>query len=140
MNFLMLLLIQSLKAETRVNTEGFLSLMQPGGPKLTTPCTSQVVFVPAASQAKGPPESPCRRTGKGSHERFTVQVRRCIGEHWILTAAINHLCALEFVKVNLYQKCDRVFLREANANVVFYEALLKFKSLQCCSQVFFLNV
>lgn len=56
----MLSLIQSLKADTRVNTDGFLSLMQPIGPKLTMPWTSQV-SVPAAVQAKGPPESPCKR-------------------------------------------------------------------------------
>lgn len=72
----MLSLIQLLKAETRVNTEGFLSLMQPWGPKLTIPWTSQVDSGSAVVQAKGPPESPCRRAGGGNQQRLTVQVRR----------------------------------------------------------------
>lgn len=103
MNFLMLSLIQRLKAETRVKTEGFLSLMQPWGPKLTIPCTSQVVFVPAAVQAKGPPESPYGRAREGA-----LLFTSCVGEHLILTETINHLCVLEFVKTgqsNMWQSC-----------------------------------
>lgn len=65
----MLSLIQSLKAETRVKTEGFLSLMQPKGPKLTIPCTSQVVLVPVFLQENGPPESPCRTEAQTGDKR-----------------------------------------------------------------------
>lgn len=65
----MLSLIQSLKAETRVKTEGFLSLIQPKGPKLTIPCTSQVVLVPVLLQENGPPESPCRTEVQAGDKR-----------------------------------------------------------------------
>ena len=65
MNFLMLSSIQPLNAETRVKTEGFLSLMQPWAPKLTIPWTSQVDLVaPVVGQTNGPPESPWRRSKK----------------------------------------------------------------------------
>lgn len=70
----MLSVIQSLNAETRVKTEGFLSLMQPKGPKLTIPCTSQVVLVPAFMQENGPPESPCR-TETQAEDRSLVKMR-----------------------------------------------------------------
>lgn len=65
----MLSSIQSLKAETRVKTEGFLFWMQPKGPKLTIPCTSQVVRVSTSMQENGPPESPCRTEAQAEDKR-----------------------------------------------------------------------
>lgn len=114
----MLSLIQSLKAETRVNTDGFLSLMQPWGPKLTIPWTSQVVLAPAAAQANGPPESPCRRAGEGMQQRFTALARRGTGAHLILTATINHLFRL--VKIYIFRTPGR-FSFETVRDVHFFE-------------------
>ena len=49
--------IQSMKAETRVNTVGFLMVLQPKAEtKLVTPWTCQEPS--AAGQLRGPPESP----------------------------------------------------------------------------------
>lgn len=70
----MLSSIQLLKAETRVKTEGFLSRTQPKGPKLTIPCTSQVVLVSASMQENGPPESPCM-TYERAEDRRPVKTR-----------------------------------------------------------------
>lgn len=58
--------IQSLKAETRVNTVGFLRVLQPKAEtKLVTPWTCQEPS--AAGQLRGPPESPWngREQGEG---------------------------------------------------------------------------
>lgn len=70
MNLFLLSSIQLLKEDTLVNTEGFLSLIQPKAPKLTMPWTSQGSEA-EGWQAKGPPESPCR----GGEERGEVMRR-----------------------------------------------------------------
>lgn len=115
----MLSSIQSLKADTRVNTEGFLSWMQPWGPKLTMPCTSQVSL--ADVQAKGPPESPCGRA-----EEKVLNIL-------ILIVTINHLFVSWSLQRSVFvKKVTWVFLREVNvSSIAFLKPSLQFWRVFC---------